>query len=140
PNVSDQWLWRHDPAGGYSVRSVYHMLTSREVPSVAATTNLIWHKQVPMKISVLTWRLFRNRGIGNIAQHLFLSCPVFAPLCYLVRSWIGIFSADPILLQDHFVQFIHSAGGLRARRSFLQLIWLCCIWVVWNERNNRVFK
>ncbi|MCH93831.1 kinesin-like protein, partial [Trifolium medium] len=79
------------------------------------------------------------RGVET-AQHLFLTCPVFAPLWSLIRTWVDIFSVDPFLLQDHFVQFTHSAGGPRARRSFLQLLWLCCIWVVWHERNSRIFK
>jgi hypothetical protein len=30
--------------------------------------------------------------------------------------------------------------GLRARRSFLQLIWLACVWIIWNERNHRLFN
>jgi hypothetical protein len=38
-------------------------------------------------------------------------------------------------LSDHFVQFTYSAGGPRARRSFLQIIWLLCVWIVWNEHN-----
>jgi hypothetical protein len=44
----------------------------------------------------------------------------------LVRDWVGIVSADPFHIQDHFVQFVHSTGGSRARRSFMQLLWLCC--------------
>jgi hypothetical protein len=113
---------------------------------------------------VLAWRLFRNRlptkdnlvrrniiahgsvfcvtGCGGVetTQHLFLSCPVLAPLWNLIQTWISIFSADPFLLRDHFVQFTHSAGGPRSRRSFLQMLWLCSIWVIWYERNNRIFK
>jgi hypothetical protein len=58
----------------------------------------------------------------------------------LVRSWIGFSSADAQTLPDHFVQFTHSAGGSRARRAFLHLIWLACAWVVWNERNQRLFR
>ncbi|MCI19762.1 hypothetical protein A2U01_0040922, partial [Trifolium medium] len=60
-------------------------------------------------------------GCGGLesAHHLFLFCPVFVPLWGLVKSWIGISSADPDLLQDHFVQIIHSSRGMRARRSFL---------------------
>jgi hypothetical protein len=58
----------------------------------------------------------------------------------LVRYWVGISSADPLQFQDHFVQFVHSAGVSRARRSFMQLFWLCCIWVVWQEQNSRIFK
>jgi hypothetical protein len=58
----------------------------------------------------------------------------------LVGDWVGTVSADPFHIQDHFVQFVHSTGGSRARRSFMQLLWLCCTWVVWQERNNRIFK
>ncbi|KAK2458661.1 hypothetical protein QL285_005792 [Trifolium repens] len=43
-------------------------------------------------------------------------------------------------LRDHFVQFTYSAGDFRARRSFLQLIWLACAGVVWTERNHRLFR
>ncbi|KAK2423985.1 hypothetical protein QL285_034394 [Trifolium repens] len=112
----------------------------------------------------MAWRLLRNRlptkgnlvrrhiippdaslcviGYGGVetAHHLFLSCPVFAPLWSLVPSWIGISSAYLLMLHDHFFQFTYSAGGSRARRSFMQLLWLCCIWVIWHERNNRIFK
>jgi hypothetical protein len=81
-------------------------------------------------------------GCGGVetAHHLFFFCPIFAPLWSLVRSWIGISSADPLMLQDHFLQFTYSAGGSRAHRFFMQLLWLCCIWVVWHERNNILFK
>jgi hypothetical protein len=30
-----------------------------------------------------------------VLQHLFLSCPFFASLWSLIRSWVGISSADP---------------------------------------------
>jgi len=30
-------------------------------------------------------------------------------------------------------------GGGKARRSFMQLIWLLCVWIVWNE-HNRMFN
>jgi hypothetical protein len=81
-------------------------------------------------------------GYGGVetAQHVFLFCPVFASLWGLIRSRVGISSPDPLSIQDHFVQFSYSAGGSRARHSFLQLLWLCSIWVVWHEHNNRIFK
>ncbi|KAK2423034.1 hypothetical protein QL285_033519 [Trifolium repens] len=164
PHVADQWRWRYDPEGGYTVRGAYTLLARTEVPEEVATTTLIWHKQVPLKVSVLAWRVLRNRlptrdnlvrrhiiepnthfcvtGCGGeeTAQHLFLSCPVFAPLWGQIRSWVGFSSVDPVSIPDHFVQFSHSAGGSRARRSFLQLLWLCSIWVIWHERNSIIFK
>jgi len=81
-------------------------------------------------------------GFGAIesAHHVFLSCPSFASLWSHVRLWIGVESADPEHLRDHFVQFVHSSGGTRSCHSFMQLLWLCCVWVIWTERNNILFK
>ncbi|GAU33103.1 hypothetical protein TSUD_259540 [Trifolium subterraneum] len=163
-NISDSWMWRHDIIGGYSVRGAYSLLTTMDVVTTLGVSNLIWHKQVPLKVSVLAWRMLHNRlptkdnlvarniisldarfcvtgcGEPETVNHLFLSCPVFAPLWTLVRSWLGIGPANAELLHDHFAQFVGSLGGSRNRRSFLQLVWLCCTSVLWHERNNRVFK
>jgi hypothetical protein len=133
------------------VRGVYTLLTSRHVLEVEALTHLLWHKQVPLKVFVLAWRLLRNRlptrdnlvqrhiitpdsqlcvtGCGGveITLHPFFSCSVFASLWHLICNWVGTSAVDPYRLQDHFVQFVYSTGGTRARRSFLQLLWLCCI-------------
>jgi len=57
-----------------------------------------------------------------------------------VRRWIGVSSVEPHSIRDHFVQFTYYLGGSRESRSFLQLLWLLCIWQVWNERNNRLFN
>jgi hypothetical protein len=115
-------------------------------------------------VSIFAWRFLRDRlptkanlvtrgiispdlqlcaaGCGGIetSHHLFISCSTFGPLWALVRSWIGFSAVDAYSLPEHFVQFTYSAGGLRARRSFLQLVLLACVWVVWNERNLRVFR
>jgi len=134
-NVIDRWQCRLDPNGGYSVKGVYTLLTSREAQCLNAILDLIWHKQVPLKVSILAWRLLRNRlptkensvmpGIiphdsrfcvtrceaTKSAHHVFLSCPYFASLWGLVRLWISVECADPDHLSDHFVQFMHSSYG-----------------------------
>jgi len=71
-------------------------------------------------------------GCGSIesTQHLLLSCPSFASLWPLVRDWIGFMGVDSNVLFGHFVQFVHSTGVSKARKSFLQLIWLLCAWVL----------
>jgi len=34
--------------------------------------------------------------------------------------------------QNNLLQFIHYAGGLKPRWSPFHLIWLLCVWVLWN--------
>jgi hypothetical protein len=149
---------------GYTVRGAYYALTATASPILDTTTNLVWHKQVPLKVSIVAWRLLkdrlptkinlRRRGIAQVldnqcvsgcgqaesTSHLFLHCPVFGSLWQHIRSWIGVSGVDAENIRDHFHQFIHYSGHSRARRSFLQLLWLLCIWLVWNERNNRLFN
>jgi hypothetical protein len=91
------------------------------------------------------WRVYLHDcvprcGDIEIGRHLFLSCSAFGSLWALVRSWIDFSAVDAYSLTDHFIHFTYSAGGLRARQSFLQLVWLACVWIVWNERNLRVFR
>ncbi|PNX90389.1 hypothetical protein L195_g046513, partial [Trifolium pratense] len=63
-----------------------------------------------------------------------LDVATFGALWSLVSSWIGSSLVNAQSPSDHFVQFTDSAGSLRARRSFMQLIWLAVVWVVWTER------
>ncbi|MCI32173.1 cysteine-rich receptor-like protein kinase [Trifolium medium] len=55
------WLWRLDPVKGYSVRGAYQLLTSHPSDSLDAAADLIWHKQVSLKVSIFAWRLLRER-------------------------------------------------------------------------------
>lgn len=163
-DVSDRWQWELDKNDGYKVRDAYHALTHMTGTNLDVTTNLVWHKQVPLKVSIVAWRLLkdrlptkinlRRRGIAQVtdtlcvagcgkeesASHLFLHCPVFGSLWQHIRSWIGVTGVDIDNVSEHFNQFIHYTGASKARCSFLQLLWLLCVWLVWNERNNRLFK
>jgi len=162
-STNDRWCWRLDTNSGYSVRSVYHLLTPDVSQVVDTVSDLIWHKKVPVKVSILAWRLLRNRlptkanlvtcgilaqeaqmcmaGCGEVetTQHLFVSCRVFCEL-WRVRDWIGVFGADLSEVAAHFHQFTYLAGGLINRHSFIQLLWLLCVWIMWTERNNKLFN
>jgi len=60
-NVSNRWIWLPNPYKGYSVRGSYHMLTTKDIPHTDPATSLIWHNQVPLKVSIFAWRLLRDR-------------------------------------------------------------------------------
>jgi len=116
-----------------------------------------WHKSVPLKVSNSAWRLFPNRwltkvnlvrwgvitvdtqlcvsgcGQNETIDHLIIHCPIFGNLWQLIMSWLGVYYVDPQEVTYHFYQFVPSSGGYAPRRSFLHLIWLCCIWVLWMK-------
>jgi hypothetical protein len=145
-NVTDQWQWHLNLIGGYSIRGVYQLLTSHESIHVESEADLVWHNHVPLKVSIFAWILLRDRlstklnlvnrgiivseasfctaGCGHVesTQHLFLCYSTCGSLWQSVRSWIGFSEADPQSFPDHLNQFIYSSGGLKARRSFLQLV------------------
>ena len=77
---------------------------------------------------------------NETAQHLFLSFPFFAALWGNIRSWLGVATTEPFGVSAHFYQFVYLTCGLRVCCSFMHLIWMCCVCVIWNERNSQVFK
>jgi hypothetical protein len=162
-SMSDRWIWQPDIGEGYTVCGAYQLLTLQVHNVADVTEDLIWHRQVPLKVSILAWRLLQNRlptkenlltrgtiqteanlcvtgcGKAEYAVHLFLHCHILGTLWQHVRQWIGVSGVEPLSIRDHFVQFTYYLGDSRASRSFLQLLWLLCIWLLWNERNNRLF-
>jgi hypothetical protein len=72
--------------------------------------------------------------------NLFVSCPIFSGLWHHVRAWIGVCEVDPVNVSDHFLQFTYLTEGATTIRSFMQLLWLLCVSVLWTERNNRQFN
>jgi hypothetical protein len=160
----DRRRWTLDPINGYSVKGTYKFLTMSDTTLENDLYDAAWLKQVPLKVSVFVWRLLRNRlptkdnllrrrvlhhddihcigGCGHpeTMDHLFFRCDIFVSLWYLVYQWIGINFTPPESVRDHFHQFSHLAGLPRVTYSFLQVIWHAGCWVVWKERNNRIFS
>ena len=55
----DKWMWTMDPSSIYTVQSAYNSLIAQvHVDNVAAPP--IWHKDVPLKVVLFAWRLFRD--------------------------------------------------------------------------------
>jgi hypothetical protein len=163
-NLQDHWRWLLDPVHGYSVSGTYRFLTSLEDQVVVATDTDVWHKLVPTKVFLFAWRLLKDRiptrsnlarrhvlqsndtlcvgGCGFIetTKHLVLGCQLFGKVWYLLCRWLGISYVLPGSVADHFYQFTHLAGMSRASYSYLKVIWLACVWAIWKERNNYIFK
>jgi hypothetical protein len=48
----DVWQWQPDPDAGYSVRGAYQLLTFQDSFTLGEAGDLVWHKQVPLKVSI----------------------------------------------------------------------------------------
>jgi len=77
-------------------------------------------------------------GQQESETYVFLSCQFFGQLWQLVRNWLGVYSTDPSNIVDHFYQFGTSFGY--GKCSLMHLIWFACSWVLWKERNDKLFQ
>ena len=125
---------------------------------------MLWQKNVPLKVVVFAWRLFRNRlptrdnllqrnvlnsdsclcitrfGSPETINHLFLHCSYFSTVWNCILRWIGFSTAAPLDVSDHFTQFCLGGGGPQVRLTILIAIWFATVWKIWKERNNRIFN
>lgn len=60
-DLVDTWQWYSEPAKGYNVCCVYHLLTTADQSIHFVIWDLIWHNQDPLKVLGFAWRLLRNR-------------------------------------------------------------------------------
>ena len=125
-DIDDVWIWTPDPVDGYSISGAYRLFTDRRPPSQFVPVDLLWRREVPLKVSGFAWRLFRSplptkvnlfrrRIIPSEAQwcvtgcdiqesenHLYLNCGVFGQIWPLVRNWLGVCATDPSNVMDLF--------------------------------------
>jgi hypothetical protein len=59
--VHDSWKWLLDPARGYSVKSLYNYITNTCEIVDRSQVDDVWYKHIPSKVSLMVWRLLRNR-------------------------------------------------------------------------------
>ena len=105
-NIQDNWRWVLGPIHGYSVSGTYRYLSSAAELMVTSDFNEVWHKLVPVKVSIFVWRLLQDRipTRANLVRrlvlqpndnlcaagcdsfettyHLFLQCNSFRNVCW----------------------------------------------------------
>jgi hypothetical protein len=60
-NTHDAWRWLLDPSRGYTVHESYRYLTLHGVTLDRDLAEDMWLKHIPTKVSLMVWRLLRNR-------------------------------------------------------------------------------
>ena len=138
----------------FSVRSAYNFMTLQPPIDPTVEVSPLRHKDVPLKVVLCVWRLFRDRlptkdnllrqgvidndsclcvsgcGFMETSSHLFLHCNHFGFVWYLIYRWIGVSMVSPLQVAHHFHLFSFLAGASKARRSFIQVIWFATMWEI----------
>jgi hypothetical protein len=79
-------------------------------------------------------------GDSESANHLFLECEIPNMVWLHVRNWIGLPTVYPCQQRDHYTQFSLMAGMPRSSHYVFKVIWFACVWMIWKDHNDRVFK
>lgn len=163
-DVADRWLWQLNKSKIYNVYSAYNYLLIIDHKLTTNHTNIIRHKEAPLKFTIFAQRLLQNRlptsynlirrrvlqpnaqlfasgcGIFEDVDHLFLSCEVFRKNQFDIYNQLDLSTINSACVSDHLLQF-ESLGGLsKTICSVLHLIWLAYVQVIWLERNAQVFQ
>jgi len=163
-NRQDKWVWSLDSSSNYSVRSAYNFLNDQSPIALAVPASSLRHKDVPLKVVLFEWRLFRDRlptkdnlfrrrvldvdaqicvggcGLVETASHLFLHCHLFGSVWYHILRWVGVSAVLPSDVTSPFIKFDFLGGAVKYRHSILQVIWFATVWEIWKERNNHSFE
>jgi len=78
-------------------------------------------------------------GMMEDAKHLFLFCDFYGKLWYGISHWLSYHIVFFEHMPDHLYQSGTLGGFSKKHRSSFNLIWLSCVWMIWLERNARVF-
>jgi len=57
----DKWLWKLESSNDFTVRSAYKVLIHQQHSATTVSSKVLWHKDIPLKIVLFAWRLFRDR-------------------------------------------------------------------------------
>ncbi|GLT87533.1 hypothetical protein SLE2022_056120 [Rubroshorea leprosula] len=57
----DNWIWKHNSKGRYTVKSAYNIINQNQESRQDAQYKLIWDNKLPLKISAFAWKALQNR-------------------------------------------------------------------------------
>lgn len=156
----DVWKWKASNDGIFSVASARKII-SDHIP-VDNSTKIKWKCWVPLKCKIMVWRAARNRlpttselikrgvtlhqslcvfchSMQETITHLFTGCMVTYEVWNRVESWCQLPHSFAFDVQD-IILLAENDSYSKDKRHILRGIVYTTLWVIWNERNARIFS
>ncbi|XP_026430763.1 uncharacterized protein LOC113327856 [Papaver somniferum] len=161
-NLPDSRSWTPSSSGTFSVKSTYLSLSEfpRDPSSPPFPYKSIWNNHVPPKVCFFYWTAALCKiSTQDSLQHRSYSLASRCPLCKSERE-----STQHLLLSSQFTRTVWSlilpnhipwnpppsiihlaqSWSFKDINGLAKEIWdmvpAAIIWVIWNERNNRIFE
>ncbi|KAH9782560.1 reverse transcriptase domain-containing protein [Citrus sinensis] len=159
----DTIIWHYDKKGLYSVKSGYQTALSLKFPAMPSSSmtgknqwNIIWSLALPEKIRIFAWRAAKN--ILPSAENLWKRRVIQEPTCQVCKFGVeNVFHAlveckaarkiwrltlfENDIMQtagQDFLSLLHELYSRRNKADLELMIMIC--WMVWNARNEMLFK
>jgi hypothetical protein len=166
----DEWKWRLEEDGKFSVSSTYNLLGLIFSPESLLgvhelrVLSIIWKCPAPSKVIAFSWKLFRNRiasrvnlmqrGIhvngGDIScvhcqRGVEDSAHLFLFCDFAVKVWQAIFRwLGVVIVLPPNLPVLYDCFVASAKsklgRVGFSLIWHASVWSLWKSRNNCIFS
>jgi hypothetical protein len=158
----DETIWKWASNGRFTPSSAYDMFFMANTE--ARCGNLVWHTRTPTKVKFFMWLAEKGRCLtaDNLSkrgwphhqtfslctssdedcEHLFVSCPYTTRVWRMIKGWAGIgiqLPAEAGLELGEWWLLAWQGVQTSCRGAFDTLVLLVC-WMVWKERNARVFQ
>ncbi|RVW16200.1 putative ribonuclease H protein [Vitis vinifera] len=165
PSSSDSRAWSLSSSGSFSVKSFFYALSKDSNPLMFLPAKFLWSSKVPSKVKTLAWLVAHGKvntndklqlrrpykalcpqwcilckGNGESIDHLFLHCPVTIGLWHRLFNLVGVIWVPPRSIEDMLVISFKGLGNSVRGKILWQIACLTLIWMVWQERNNRIFE
>ncbi|RVW53008.1 putative ribonuclease H protein [Vitis vinifera] len=165
PSSSDSRAWSLSSSGLFSMKSFFLALSKVSNPLLFLPAKFLWSSKVPSKIKALAWLVAHGKvntndklqlrrpykalcpqwcilckGNGELIDHIFLHCSVTIGLWHRLFNLVGLVWVPPRSLEDMLVITFKSLGNSLRGKALWQIACLTLIWMVWQERNNRIFE
>ncbi|WJZ85876.1 hypothetical protein VitviT2T_005388 [Vitis vinifera] len=165
PSVPDARLWPLSSSGLFSVKSFFLALSQSSGSSQNFPSKFVWNSQVPFKVKSFVWLVAHKKvntndmlqvrrpykalspdicilcmKHGESVDHLFLHCSLTIGLWHRLFQLAKLDWVSPRSIYDMMSIKFKGFGNSKRGIVLWQAASIALIWVVWWERNARIFE